>query len=173
MRVLAARIDRSPATLYKYFPNREAIIEAVRQEALKKLASSYRDIDQRCENDLDKVRETCRALLEFGLREPAMYLLIYERSDTARPNYRQIFNSLHFRYMRDKLRQASQAGLLNLPDGFTVELLVLQLWTCLHGVIMLRHGLMAEEPIFQQVSDRLIKQMLENLEHPHDDWEVL
>ncbi|NSW54054.1 MAG: TetR/AcrR family transcriptional regulator [Anaerolineae bacterium] len=173
MRVLAEQVQRSPAALYKYFAGKEAILEAVRAHALQCMADAFVEGEAGAANELDKVRAACRTMIRFAEAQPQLYQLIYERQNGSRPNYKQIFNTFHFRYMQDRLRLAKRANLLNLPEGFTVELLVLQLWTCMHGVITLRQTLMAEEPIFEKVTDRLIDQMLANLEHPRDQWQIL
>jgi AcrR family transcriptional regulator len=165
-------IDLSPAALYKYFDSKEAILEAVRQRALNRLGEQFAATERLHGNPLEDVRSACRTLLDFAITQPALYMLIYERSDSKRPNYKEIFNTFHFKYMQQKLRKARKAGLLNLPEGFTEELLVMQLWTCMHGCITLRNSLMAGEPIFKQVSERMLDTMLDNLENPADQWSV-
>jgi len=172
MRTLAQRVNRSPAALYKYFASREAILEAVRDLALRQLAADFLVSEQEAPNEMEKVRAACRTLIQFGARYPRLYMLIYEHSDGGRPDYKTIFNTFHFRYMRDKLKLLERAGLLNMPEGFTVELLIMQLWTCIHGILALRQTLMADEPIFRKVSERLVDQMLANLEHPQDQWQI-
>ena len=172
MRSLASQIDLSPAALYKYFDGKEAILEEVRQRALIRMSQSFAATEKLHSNPLEDVRNACRTLLEFAISQPELYMLIYERHDHQRPDYKKIFNTFHFRYMQDKLRRARRAGLLHLPNGFTEELLVMQLWTCIHGCVTLRHSLMAGEPIFQQVSEHMLETMLDNLENPGDDWSV-
>ena len=173
MRMLAQRVNRSPAALYRYFANREAILEAVRDLALQQLAADFLVSEQEAPNEMEKVRAACRTLIQFGVRYPRLYMLIYEHTDGGRPDYKTIFNTFHFRYMRDKLKLLERAGLLNMPEGFTVELLILQLWTCIHGILAMRQNLMADEPIFRKVSERLVDQMLANLEYPQDQWQIL
>ena len=152
--------------------NREAILEAVRDLALQQLAADFLVSEQEAPNEMEKVRAACRTLIQFGVRYPRLYMLIYEHTDGGRPDYKTIFNTFHFRYMRDKLKLLERAGLLNMPEGFTVELLILQLWTCIHGILAMRQNLMADEPIFRKVSERLVDQMLANLEYPQDQWQI-
>ena len=172
MRLLAKKIDMSPAAIYKYFHGKEAILDAVRERALKRMEQSFAITEKLNGSPLDDVRNACRTLIDFAIQQPALYLLIYERYDEKRPDYRKIFNTFHFRYMQEKLRLARRVGLLNLPNGFTEELLVMQLWTCIHGCVTLRQSLMADEPIFEQVSDRMLDTMLSNLENQQDQWRV-
>jgi AcrR family transcriptional regulator len=172
MRSLAKRIDLSPAAIYKYFNGKDEILDAVRQRALKRMGESFAVTERLNGSPIDDVRNACRTLLDFAIEQPALYMLIYERSDEKRPDYKKIFNTFHFRYMQKKLRNARKAGLLNLPNGFTEELLVMQLWTCIHGCVSLSQSLMEGEPIFKQVSDRMLDTMLDNLENPEDQWSV-
>ena len=172
MRGLASQIDLSAASIYKYFDGKEEILDAVRQRALKRLQQSFAVTERLNGNPLEAVRTACRTLLDFAIEEPSLYMLIYERSDHRRPDYKKIFNTFHFRYMQEKLRKARRAGLLNLPTGFNEEMLVMQLWTCIHGCVILRQSLMAGEPIFKQVSDHMLDTMLDNLENPQDQWSV-
>lgn len=172
MRTLAKEIDLSPAAIYKYFDGKEEILEEVRQRALKRMSQSFAATEKLKSNPIEDVRNACRTLLEFAIEQPELYMLIYERYDNKRPDYKKIFNTFHFRYMQDKLRKAHRAGLLHLPNGFNEELLVMQFWTCIHGCVTLRHSLMAGEPIFQQVSEKMLDTMLDNLENPEDQWSV-
>lgn len=172
MRPLARQINLSPAAIYKYFDGKEEILDAVRQRALKQLQQSFAVTEKINGSPIDDVRNACRTLLDFAIEETALYMLIYERSDTRRPDYKQIFNTFHFRYMQEKLRKARRTGLLNLPAGFNEEMLVMQLWTCIHGCVTLRQSLMAGEPIFKQVSNRMLDTMLDNLENQQDRWSV-
>ena len=172
MRQLAQAIGLSPAALYKHFDGKEAILQAVRERALKRMAHAFAETEKLNGNPLDDVRTACRTLLTFAVEQPQLYSLIYERYDHTRPNYKEIFNTLHFRYMQKKLRQARKMDLLNLPPGFNEELLVLQLWTCIHGCVILRHSLMAGEAVFHEVSERMLNTMLDNLENPQDQWQV-
>lgn len=172
MRSLARQIDLSPAAIYKYFSGKEAILDAVRQRALMRMEESFSITERLNGNPIDDVRTACRTLLDFAIEQPALYMLIYERNDVKRPDYKKIFSTFHFRYMQKKLRKAHKAGLLNLPNGFNEELLVMQLWTCIHGCVSLRYSLMEGEPIFRQVSERMLNTMLDNLENPEDQWSV-
>lgn len=172
MRSLARQIDMSPAAIYKYFYGKEEILDAVRERALLQMEETFASTERLNGNPIEDVRNACRTLLNFALEEPSLYMLIYERYDEKRPDYKKIFNTFHFKYMQKKLRKARKAGLLNLPNGFNEELLVMQLWTCIHGCISLRQSLMAGEPIFKQVSDRMLDTMLENLENQEEQWSV-
>lgn len=172
MRNLARQIDLSPAAIYKYFNGKEKILDAVRQRALTRMEETFASKERLNGNPIEDVRNVCRALLDFALENPALYMLIYERSDEKRPDYKKIFNTFHFKFMQKKLRNARKAGLLNLPDGFNEEMLVMQLWTCIHGCISLRQSLMAGEPIFKQVSDHMLDTMLNNLENQEEQWSV-
>lgn len=172
MRTLARELKRSPASLYKYFPNKAAILEAVREEVLKEMAAQFYEAEIEHAWPLEKVCTACRAMISYAEKEPQLYWLIYQRLNNARPDIKAIFNTFQFQYMQKQLRIAHRHGLLNLPNGFTVELLLLQLWACIHGVIMLRQTLMETEDVFTDVSDQMLEQMLENLENPKELWKV-
>ncbi|MBN2047638.1 MAG: TetR/AcrR family transcriptional regulator [Anaerolineaceae bacterium] len=173
MRKLADRIDYSPAALYKYYANKEAILDAVRNAALFRMQQMYDDDRNfKALQPIGQIRFMCSTVLQFAELYPDLYRLIYQRFNQERPDFKEIFSTFHFRYMQTVLHRAVNESSLELPPGFTEELVVLQLWVTLHGIICLRQTLMQDESIFHQVSDQLLEAMLNNLGTEEIDWQV-
>jgi AcrR family transcriptional regulator len=65
MRKLSQRLGVSPMALYTYFPDRDAVLEAVTQLLLAETEIPREDLDWR-----DTVRELMRSIRRVGLRHP-------------------------------------------------------------------------------------------------------
>src|SRR4051812_49966391 len=67
MRKLAAALDASPMSLYTYYPDREAVLEALTQLVLAEVDVPDEDLDWR-----ETIRQIMRSIRRGGLRHPHM-----------------------------------------------------------------------------------------------------
>src|SRR3954453_3533720 len=65
MRKLAAALDASPMSLYTYYPDREAVLEALTQLVLAEVDVPDEDLDWR-----GTIRQIMRAIRPVGVRHP-------------------------------------------------------------------------------------------------------
>src|SRR3954447_6750685 len=71
MRKLAAALDASPMSLYTYYPDREAVLEALTQLVLAEVEVPDEDLDWR-----ETIRQIMRSIRRVGLRHPHVAPLI-------------------------------------------------------------------------------------------------
>jgi AcrR family transcriptional regulator len=71
MRKLAQRVGAAPMSLYTYFPDRDAVLEAVTQLVLAEVEVPDEDLDWR-----ETIREIMRSIRRVGLRHPNVAPLI-------------------------------------------------------------------------------------------------
>lgn len=71
MRKLAAALDASPMSLYTYYPDREAVLEALTQLVLAEVDVPDEDLDWR-----ETIRQIMRSIRRVGLRHPHVAPLI-------------------------------------------------------------------------------------------------
>src|SRR3954452_10710088 len=71
MRKLAAALDASPMSLYTYYPDREAVLEALTQLVLAEVDGPDEDLDWR-----ETIRQIMRSIRRVGLRHPHVAPLI-------------------------------------------------------------------------------------------------
>src|SRR4051794_41897625 len=71
MRKLAAALDVSPMSLYTYYPDREAVLEALTQLVLAEVEVPDEDLDWR-----ETIRQIMRSIRRGGLRHPHVAPLI-------------------------------------------------------------------------------------------------
>lgn len=134
----AAGVSRS--TPYTYFADKEALLDSVRVAALEALTSKSETAMKAAPTVEAKLAAIGRAYVEFALRRPALYDLIFDPRtggpdhDAAVKRYRQVAEG--------PLVEAQAAGLVNLPPARLGQVL----WAATHGAInlhragKLRHG---------------------------------
>ncbi len=66
MRYLAEKVDYSPSALYKYFNNKEEIIEALRQEGWVQMESIFRSRVDPGQNSLQMLLDVCTGVSRSG-----------------------------------------------------------------------------------------------------------
>ncbi len=76
MRKLAEAVEYSPAAIYQYFENRDAIAKAVVMRGFMALLEYFAPLGQ-IENPEERLTEIGRAYVRFGLENPQTYRLIF------------------------------------------------------------------------------------------------
>ena len=77
MRRIAAEVGVSPTALYVYFPDKEAILEAIAQAWFIELLGVLEASQAGQGNAVDAMRAGLRAYVEFGLARPDSYRLTF------------------------------------------------------------------------------------------------
>lgn len=125
LRGLAARTGLVPSAAYKHFPNKQAILDELRRDALSRLALALTDaveaVRSRFGGPLAALREAALAYLRFASEQRQFYELAFERgSETA---------ALVTEAFADLLARARRADAIEDADRHHAMLL----WHLLHG----------------------------------------
>jgi AcrR family transcriptional regulator len=135
LRALAAELGCSPMTPYRYFENKEAIFDAVRDAAFDRFANAQTKAAREATESLDKLRRLGAAYARFAQREPNAYRIMFEL-DPPEANERPAhLGSEHraWRVMRDVVGEAVADGGLE-GDPTTLAHLF---WSGMHGLVSL------------------------------------
>jgi AcrR family transcriptional regulator len=131
MRRVAARSGCSAPTLYHYFRDRAALLDALLEEAFRELGA---ELDRlRPQRDpLAALRAQCRLIVRFCLENPTHFRLMSE----ARPVDAAPLPALEAAQSRleEPLSQLAQAGRLRLDYELTRQ----AIWSLIHGLISLQ-----------------------------------
>jgi AcrR family transcriptional regulator len=140
MRKIGDAIEYSPATIYLYFENREAIGRQLCAESFEHLIAYMAPVGQIA--DLyERLRALGRSYTRFGFENPEEYRLLFMTdsafmeaffpppgaADPDNPGERA------FQFVVDAFRAAQAAGVID-PDGDPVVLAEM-VWTACHGVV--------------------------------------
>lgn len=140
LRRVGAMVGVSRSTPYTYFPDKEALLDSVRVSALDALTAKAEKAMKAAPSVEARLAAVGRAYVEFALRRPALYDLIFDvapagpEHEAAVKRYRTLAES--------PLVEAHAAGLTNMPPARLGQ----ALWAATHGAIQLhragklRHG---------------------------------
>lgn len=158
MRALADATDYSPSALYKYFASKDAILDAVRQEAIAVLqAHSAQQPDQPATIPA-QFYQSALQYLAFADNYPDYYQLIFNSEAVIPRNVDTLTSEdSNLAALVTFLQAGVDAGVFVLPEGYTVLLLAMQCWMTIHGISMMKLTMMGHDnPAF----DALCRQMI-------------
>jgi AcrR family transcriptional regulator len=156
MRALAEQIDYSPAAIYKYFENKEEILQAIREEgwALSRLS----DPDDESLTPPEKLLAGGMQYLAFADAYPEHYLLMFNSPDLDDDSLSDISTDPRFNGLVAVIEEGIATGHFKLPAGFTPVMLAFQLWISCHGIAMLRLTQMRNHRAeFDPLCDQIMK----------------
>ncbi|GAC1318641.1 MAG: TetR/AcrR family transcriptional regulator [Chloroflexota bacterium] len=145
IRGIADRIDYAPAAIYRYFPDKQAILDALAagdHEALALELQATGDIF----DPIERIRRLVRAYVEFGLQNLDRYREMFSPLgdsgiDGSRVAPADIMPAPHpsdqeYAILRQAIAQAVRA-LRFRPDLADVDLLTQLIWSGVHGLLAL------------------------------------
>lgn len=136
MRAVAERVGVTATALYRHFADKDALLKEVVGEGSRLLGSHlFRALE--APTPLERLRATSLAYLDFALAQPQAYRTLFEPGvdDEASPVQRQ--RGAVSRFLRDRVREAMDAGVIaeGDPDGVAMTL-----WSLLHGLASLHQA---------------------------------
>jgi AcrR family transcriptional regulator len=144
MREIAKQINYSATTLYNYFADKEALLQAVCDEDFLALASGMRDIMQ-LPDLIERIQALCNGYAQFALSHPNHYRLMFMTPRTPCNldiTKIQQGNTEQDAYAQLKLVvQAAFDARLFKADITDSELIAQTLWATVHGVCSLEIAL--------------------------------
>ncbi|WP_460065315.1 TetR/AcrR family transcriptional regulator [Streptomyces sp. YKOK-I1] len=142
LRSVAREIGIAAPSIYAHFPHRDAIVQAVVEEAIAQLHQSVTAAVTAHEDPVEGLLAGCAAYVEFGTREPARYRVLFEtppsKPDPAGPDAAGLSGLDAFQTLVANLHACVRAGRSASTDPFADAV---ALWTALHGQVSLRAAL--------------------------------
>lgn len=145
VRALADRVDYSPGALYKYFQNKDDLLDAVRAGGFQQLRDRILAIPMD-RNAAARLGEAGEAYLAFAAEHPEQYFLMFAN----RAGLPDAASSVAGRSAYDALRSIVDSGIqsqeLRNEPGFGLDEITYGCWAVVHGLAMIRllfhgHGL--------------------------------
>ena len=133
MRALARDLGCSPMTPYRYFDNKAAIFETVRQAAAERFADKIERAVTAHDEHPTRLRAMCLAYVRFGLDEPHAYRIIFELDRSQCPDPLSPEATRSWFIMRAAVEEATRDGTLSGDPNIIAHLL----WSGVHGIVAL------------------------------------
>jgi AcrR family transcriptional regulator len=136
MRKIAERISYSPTTIYLYFDDKADLMTQICERTFAKLTRNITAINKRGGHPLEALRAGMTEYINFGLRHPSDYLLLFNSRMTDAPSvsFDESNGKLAFETLRESVTACIKAGVLRTND---VDALSQSLWMGIHGVTSL------------------------------------
>jgi AcrR family transcriptional regulator len=142
IRRIADAIDYSPASIYEYYPNKDAILAEVCEEGYTKLAAALREYPSESDPRV-AVRECGVQYVRFALANPDYFLLMFSTAG-MQSNHNieeslesQLLRSPAFMVIQSHIQALSVAGFCVVKPTYGVFQIALSAWQMVHGIAML------------------------------------
>jgi len=136
VRKIADAVGCAPATLYLYFEDKAAILNAICVETFAKLDKRMEAVANDQCDALERLRRGGRLYIQFGLDHPHHYWLTFgmEARDSFQNEALLQAGLRSFECMRTCVRACIDAGQIGVSD---VDEAAQAIWSQVHGVVML------------------------------------
>lgn len=137
IREIARRIDYSPASLYKYFNSKDAILAAICAEGMEELSAAFKEVATEL--------APAQRLIEYGLiyadfarRQPEKFMLIFNILPASRTSLEQpVEPDSPYQILLDTVQSGLTSGEFKTSGECAAEGIAFSLWALMHGRAML------------------------------------
>lgn len=159
MRKIADKIGYSPTTIYLYFKDKADLLHQICEESFAQLARNITSIQQLSANSLEKLRMGMREYINFGLKHPSHYEIVFIIPIQApiEGGYESSQGKVAFETLRSSVSDCVADNLLKNND---IDLISQTLWAGIHGItsLLITHR---EFPFVER--ERLVENVVETL----------
>lgn len=136
MRQIAAELDCSPTTAYRYFQNKEEILAAVRAAAFNRFCEVIERATRSSPDPRTSARNVGQAYLGFALEHPDAYRMMFDVRQDALAAHAGLAEALARarRSMVAYVTPLIEQGIARADAGALGHML----WAAAHGLVMLR-----------------------------------
>ncbi len=137
LRMVARESGYSPASLYEYFENWDAILAELASRAMRLLNRELREVKN--DDPEEQLVHLGMAYLRFALDNPRDFLLVFSRMRSRRRSFNDAVPSRSpYAPVLEAVERYGDAGGFK-PDGdLNTETAAFGLWGLVHGIAMLR-----------------------------------
>jgi len=166
MRKIADKIEYSPTTIYLYFKDKNDLLNQICEYTFARLYQKVSAIQKKSGDSLDYLRKGMRAYIEFGLKHPNHYKVIFitpimEYLGKDVHPYEGSMGQRTCDVLRSQVALSVEEGFLKKGD---IDVMSQTLWAAMHGLtsILIGH---ADFPFAERkkLMDCLIETMLEGM----------
>lgn len=148
LREVARKAGVSATSVYRHFPDKDALLSAIAQEGLAKLARVQRDAAEGAGGGIPGFAATGRAYVRFALANPALFRLIF--ASPARRAGDTAGEPEAMTLLRENASRLAQADI----DDAATAVQAARSWSLVHGLAMLM--LDGQLPADDALIDRVI-----------------
>jgi AcrR family transcriptional regulator len=136
MRKIADKIGYSPTTIYLYFRDKADLLHQICEESFAQLANNITSIQRLSANSLEKLRMGLREYINFGLKHPSHYEIIFIMpiQEPTEGSYENSQGKAAFETLRSSVGDCVSDKLLKDND---IDLISQTLWAGIHGITSL------------------------------------
>ncbi|OPY60735.1 MAG: HTH-type transcriptional regulator AcrR [Syntrophorhabdaceae bacterium PtaU1.Bin034] len=135
LRKLAKKIEYSPTTLYLYFKNKDDLLRAISEEFFAQFLEELKPIRSVSADPMETLRRACLHLVEFGLKNPKQYELIFFKGPVygTREEFLKNDSMAKNTYLvfKEMVKECIKVGRLSQID---VDVIVSSMATVSHGI---------------------------------------
>jgi AcrR family transcriptional regulator len=159
MRAVAERVGVTATALYRHFADKDAILREVVGEGSRLLGSHlFRALE--APTPLERLRATALAYLDFALAQPQAYRALFELTGDDETSPVHLQRGAVRRFLRDRVREAMDAGVLAEGDP---EGTALTIWSLLHGLAALHQSGITR---IERLRERALTSLIEGIRIP-------
>ena len=164
LRGLADEVGCSRMTPYRYFKNKEEILDAVRTAAYGRLADVTEKATDGLTDPVSRLQAFGQAYLRFAVENPDAYRLMHEFSAPEKSNCPKLLLQLERiqKPLTDCLEVSVDAGIVNKDPQLVIDLFV----AGMHGVVSLHlANRLRDGRSFEQLSHEMVDTLFRGLVH--------
>jgi len=159
MRQIAAQLDCSPTTAYRYFTNKEEILAAVRAAAFNRFCEVIEEATGSSPDPRKSAHNVGQAYLGFALENPDAYRMMFDVSQAAVTGNVDLAEALA-RARRSMVEYLAPISGKGVSRG-EMQALGQMLWASTHGLVMLRlSGIVADDTELRQLHQKTMSALV-------------
>lgn len=143
MRGIARRVGIAAQSIYLHFSEPDEIVQALTVDTFAELGRFIATATDGIDAPRDRLIAGCRAYMEFGVANPALYGLLFRRNRLLRGEEAQPEQGADdrdpdagpFAYLIDGVNRCVVDGSAHVSSPLSAAV---QLWAAMHGLVMLR-----------------------------------
>jgi AcrR family transcriptional regulator len=137
MRDIAQAADYSPAALYKYFDNKEAIIRQIMAQKNQGLIELLDQVDKQL-SPAQYLVKLCLTYIRYGLDDPAYITLLNNLDSGRRSKTDQVDQQSPYLVFYNAVQSWAEHDNIKLTARYGSEEITYSLWAMIHGAVTLR-----------------------------------
>lgn len=133
LREVARGVGVSATSVYRHFPDKDALLAALAQEGLARLALAQRAAADAAGGGKPGFTATGRAYVRFALANPALFRLIFASPHLAGPDGAKLAEPDAMTFLRQNAADAAGGR----PEDPQTAIHAIHAWSLVHGLAML------------------------------------
>lgn len=160
MRKIAGEIGVSATSIYLHFENKDHLMHTLIEEAVEELSHELEVNVKTVEGTLERFEKIIRCYVDFGLKNPEKYQVIYNVRSNAMARYpKEKFRKARRGYylLVETIKKGVEENLMEVADPLIAAY---SIWAQLHGVV----SVVLNRRLDRQIDrEKFIKESLEHI----------